>query len=224
MKLVIKKTDNDGRLAPIDRYLNTDWRTDVVDEYDDTAFAQALTDADAVISMDWHWSSPAPKLKLLHLPGAGTDGIKFDQVPLSASVCNVYGHDIGIAEYVIAGMLELTIGLRGMDKALRQNRWTGSWVCGPRHGELFGQTLGIIGYGRIGRAVASRAKAFGMRVIACSRTAKNNDEFAERVETMDRLDGLLAEADFVVIAAPRAILTITALDFIFANALASRRD
>lgn len=202
MKLVIKKTDNDGRLAFVERYLDTDWRMEIVDEYDDSAFSKSLADADAIISMNWHWSFPAPKLKLLQLPGAGTDGIEFDEVPAAASVCNVYGHDIGIAEYVMAGILELTIGLRAMDRALRQDRWIGSYVCGPRHGELFGQTIGIVGYGRIGREVARRARAFGMRVIACSRTAKINDEFAERVDTMDRLDGLLGEADFIVVAAP----------------------
>lgn len=202
MKLVIKKSDNDGRLALIDRYLDTDWRMEIVDEYDNVAFPNALTDADAIVSMDWRWLFPAPKLKLLHLPGAGADGIEFDKVPSTASVCNVYGHDIGIAEYVMAGILEFTLGLRAMDRALRQDRWTGSYVCGPRHGELFGQTIGIVGYGRIGREVARRARAFGMRVIACSRTAKIDDEFAERVDTMDRLDRLLGEVDFIVIAAP----------------------
>ena len=202
MKLVIKKSDDDGRLALLERYLDTDWRIAIVDEYVDSAFANALLDADAIISMDWHWSFSAPRLKLMQLPGAGTDGIEFDQVPATATVCNVYGHDIGIAEYVMAGILELTIGLRAMDRALRQDRWTGSYVCGPRHGELFGQTLGIVGYGRIGREVARRARAFGMRVIACSRTAKVNDEFAERIDAMDRFDRLLGEADFIVVAAP----------------------
>lgn len=202
MKLIIKKSDDDGRLALLDRYLNTDWHIEVVDHYDAIAFGNALAGADAIISMNWHWNYPAPALKLLQLPGAGTDGIEFDKVPAGTSVCNVYGHDIGIAEYVMAGILELSIGLRAMDKALRQDRWTGSHLCGPRHGELFGQTIGIVGYGRIGREVARRARAFGMRVIACSRSAKINDEFAERIEPMNRFDWLLGEADFVIVAAP----------------------
>ena len=121
MKLIIKKSDNDGRLALVDRYLDTDWRMEVVDEYDDIAFPRALADADAIVSMNWHWSFPALKLKLLHLPGAGVDGIEFDKVPATVSVCNVYGHDIGIAEYVMAGILEFTIGLMAMDRALRRS-------------------------------------------------------------------------------------------------------
>lgn len=202
MQLLIKQCDNDGRLAMISDFLQTNWDTQVVDETDSAAFAKAVALADAIVSMDWHWDIPAPRLKLLHLPGAGTDEIQFAKLPAATTVCNVFGHDIGIAEYVLAGMLEMTVGLRAMDQALRQDRWTGSYVCGPRHGELFGQTVGIVGYGRIGREVARRARAFGMRVIACSRTAKTSDEFAERVDDMSGFHPLLREADFVVVAAP----------------------
>jgi phosphoglycerate dehydrogenase-like enzyme len=192
MQLLIKQSDNDGRLALISDFLDTDWQTEVVDE----------NDLAALISMDWAWDVPAPKLKLLQLPGAGTDAIQFAKLPTMTSVCNVYGHDIGIAEYVLAGMLEMTVALRRMDQALRRNQWTGSHLYGPRHGELFGQTVGVVGYGRIGREVARRARAFGMRVIACSRTAKTNDEFAEWAGDMSRFGEVLAHSDFLVIAAP----------------------
>jgi phosphoglycerate dehydrogenase-like enzyme len=202
MRLLIKQCDNDGRLALVAPLLQSGWETMVADERDAAAFAIAVAQADAIISMDWAWNIPAPKLKLLHLPGAGTDEIQFAKLPPATTVCNVFGHDIGIAEYVMAGMLEMTIGLRAMDQALRQDRWIGSYLCGPRHGELFGQTVGIVGYGRIGREVARRAQAFGMRIIACSRTAKAQDEFAERVDDMSQFDRLLQEADFVVVATP----------------------
>ncbi len=202
MQLLIKQSDNDGRLALIPDFLDTDWQTEVVDEIDLAAFSNAVARSDAIISMDWAWDVPAPKLKLLQLPGAGTDAIQLSKLPLATTVCNVFGHDIGIAEYVMAGMLEMTVALRRMDQALRRNQWTGSHLSGPRHGELFGQTVGIIGYGRIGLEVARRARAFGMRVIACSRTAKTNDEFAEWVGDMSRLGEVFAKSDFLVIAAP----------------------
>lgn len=202
MQLLIKQCDNDGRLALVAKFLDTDWQILVADERDSRAFEAAVTQTDALISMDWRWDIDTPKLKLLQLPGAGTDAIQFAKLAPSTTVCNVFEHDIGIAEYVMAGMLEMTLGLRAMDQALRQDRWTGSYLCGPRHGELFGQTLGIVGYGRIGHEVARRARAFGMRVIACSRTAKSNDEFAERVDDMSQFERLLQEADFVVVAAP----------------------
>jgi phosphoglycerate dehydrogenase-like enzyme len=202
MKLLIKQCDNDGRLALVAPFLDPSWQIVVADENDPNAFSRAVAQASAMISMDWSWDIAAPELKLLHLPGAGTDEIQFSKLPAATTVCNIFGHDIGIAEYVMAGMLEMTLGLRAMDQALRQGRWTGSYLCGPRHGELFGQTLGLVGYGHIGHEVARRARAFGMRVIACSRTAKPNDEFAERVDDMSQLDELLSAADFIVVAAP----------------------
>lgn len=203
MKLLIKKVDDDGRLGLIPRFLRTDWTIEAVDSSDRTALAAALTDADAMVSMNWPADMPpAPKMRLLHLPGAGTDDIAFGAVPRQAAVCNVFEHEIGIAEYVLAGMLQWAIGIPRMDAALRQGRWYGSHLSGPRHGELHGQTIGIVGYGRIGREVAQRARAFGMQVLACSRTARPGDGLVDRIEGMEKLGQLLAASDFVLLALP----------------------
>lgn len=203
MKLLIKKVDDDGRLALIPDFLQTPWTIEAVDSSDRAALALALAGADAMVSMNWPENMPpAPRLKLLHLPGAGTDDIDFDSVPKAAAVCNVFEHEIGIAEYVLAGMLQWSIGIPRMDAALREGRWYGSHLSGPRHGELFGQTVGIVGYGRIGREVATRARAFGMKLLACSRTPRNGDGLVERIESMDALGRLLSAADFVVLALP----------------------
>jgi phosphoglycerate dehydrogenase-like enzyme len=156
-----------------------------------------------MVSMTWPTDMPpAPRLRLLHLPGAGTDDIAFESVPAHAAVCNVYEHEIGIAEYIIAAMLQWVIGIPRMDAALRRGQWYGSHLSGPRHDELFGKTIGIIGYGRIGREVARRARAFAMKVRACSRTPRGADEFVQRVDGMVRLPALLQESDFVVLALP----------------------
>jgi phosphoglycerate dehydrogenase-like enzyme len=202
VKLLIKQKDNDGRLALVPQYLTTAWSIEVVDDEDAGAFAKALIDADAIVSMNWRASPPALKLKLIHLPGAGTDDIDFGAVPPTAAVCNVYGHDISIAEYALAVMLEMAIGVRRMDAALRRDNWFGSHLCGPRHGELHGRTLGIVGYGHIGREAARRAKAFGMKVVACSRNAKPADEFCEHIADMRGFARLIAEADFILVALP----------------------
>ncbi len=203
MKLLIKSTDNDGRLAPVGRLLTTPWNIVVADPADARTFAAALADADAIVSMNWSGPTPfAPRLRLVQLPGAGTDDIDFSAVPPTASVCNAFEHEIGIAEYVLGAMLEWLIGLRRMDAEFREHRWFGSWLCGPRHGDLFGRTLAIVGYGRIGREVAKRAHAFGVRVIAASRTPGPGDEWCESVRGMDALHDVLAQADFVLSALP----------------------
>lgn len=203
MKLLIKKTDNDGRLALIPEFLKTAWTIEVADSTDKAELAAKLAEADAMVSMNWSKDMPpAPRLKLLHLPGAGTDDIAFDAVPPRAAVCNVFEHEIGISEYILSGMLQWAIGIPAMDAALRRDEWIGSHLCGPRHGELHGQTVGIVGYGRIGREVARRAKSFGMNLLACSRTSRGADEFVGSVAGMDGLPRLLAAADFVVLALP----------------------
>ncbi len=201
--LLIKKTDDDGRLAKIPEFLTTEWSIEVVDEKDRKQFSRRLAQADAIVSMDWPTNMPAaPSLKLLQLPGAGTDAIAFDAVPDSANVCNVYEHETGIAEYVLATMLQWVIPLPELESALRQGSWKGSHLFGPVHEELFEKTLGIVGYGRIGREVALRAKAFGMNVLACGRTARGSDGNVESIENMSGLDAMLGKCDFVLLALP----------------------
>jgi len=203
VKLIIKKIDDDGRLSMVPGYLDTRWDIQVADSDEPAAFARALADADALVSMSWRGEvPPTPKLRLLQLPGAGTDDIDFARVAPLTTVCNCFGHEIGIAEYAMAAMLEWTVKLRAMDAALRAGDWTGSYLCGPRHAELHGKTLGLIGYGRIARETARRADAFGMRLIACSRSERQNEPVIGRVAGMDALPRLLAESDFIVVTAP----------------------
>jgi phosphoglycerate dehydrogenase-like enzyme len=201
VKLIIKQVDNDGRLSLVPRFLTTQWDIEVADTEDKQAFDLALKSADAIISMDWKWDVPTgSRLRLVQLPGAGVDAIDFSKLG-PVSVCNCYEHEIGIAEYVLGAMLEWTIGVRTLDRTFRRNDWTGSYLCGPRHGELFGKTIGILGYGRIGREVARRAVAFGMRVVACTRTPRP-DPNVERMQALDGFDALLSESDFVLLTVP----------------------
>lgn len=222
MKLLIKSIDNDGRLAPVGRLITTPWSIVVADPADHDGFARAMRDVDAMVSMNWpsHFP-PGPQLRLVQLPGAGTDDIDFGAVPATASVCNAYEHEIGIAEYVLAAMLEWHIGLRRMDAEMRAGRWWGSYLCGPRHGDLFGRTLAIVGYGRIGREVAKRANAFGMRVLGVSRTPGPGDAWCEGVVGMDAMSRVLAQADFVLAALP---LDDTSRGVIGAEAFAAMRS
>jgi phosphoglycerate dehydrogenase-like enzyme len=200
--LLIKRADNDGRLSLIPELLRSEWTIEISDPDDTADFSVKLARADAMISMNW---SPAfgnaPRLRLLQLPGAGTDDITFENVPPHTSVCNVFEHEIGIAEYVLAAMLHWEINVARMDRDLRSNNWSGSYLCGPRHGELHGKTLGIIGFGHIGREVARRARAFGMHITVCTRTPRL-DILADQIFPMASLADLLGAAHYVVVALP----------------------
>jgi phosphoglycerate dehydrogenase-like enzyme len=145
----------------------------------------------------------APKFRLLHVPGAGIDGIDFASLPDEATVCNVYEHETPIAEYVMVAMLDHEIGYSRMRADFKSDRWPDLYRARIPHGELHGKTLGLIGYGRIGREIAKRAKAFGMKVIAANRSAiANGLEHLDQGLPMEALGQLLTDSDYVVIACP----------------------
>jgi phosphoglycerate dehydrogenase-like enzyme len=68
--------------------------------------------------------------------------------------------------------------------------------------EISGMTLGVLGLGTIGSAVARRAKAFDMRVLGVKRIPTARPEFVDELWTPERLNDLLAESDFLVITLP----------------------
>jgi phosphoglycerate dehydrogenase-like enzyme len=203
-RIIIKRTDADWRVDILRQHLTTDWQVDIIDSGDRDAMQTALRSATAIVSMNWAAEMPpAPSLKLLHLPGAGLDEIIWSALPPHVTVCNVFEHEIGIAEFVLAAMLEWCIRITELQRRFRSEfHWQGSHLLGPQHAELFRKTVAIVGYGRIGSEVARRCHAFGMRVLACTRSPKDQDPFAERVAPIASLHEVLAEADFVVDALP----------------------
>jgi phosphoglycerate dehydrogenase-like enzyme len=82
----------------------------------------------------------------------------------------------------------------------------GSWAAhqpagGSPHGEVFGQTIGIVGYGRIGREVARRAVGFGCKVIGANRSPVADKGHASEIYPLAELDRMLPQCDVLLIAA-----------------------
>lgn len=177
--------------------------------------ARALGDADVLISLVWNASFPkAPRLKLIQSPGTGVDFIDFKAVPPGVRVCNCYGHAEGTAEYVMLALL-LWCHVHFLPGA-QSFREEGSWrhsgrVNGPINDELYGRTVGVLGLGAIGRAVAARAKGFGTRVLGCNRTQRALPELDAQFP-LERIDEFLAQCDFVVVCAALAPETEGLLD------------
>ncbi len=142
------------------------------------------------------------RFRLLQVPGAGTDKIMFDALPPSAWVCNAFEHEVPIAEYIFAAMLDHVVGFGAMTRSIGENGWAGAYFSRPPHGELAGTTVGLIGLGHIGAALAVRAKAFGMTVLAVTARRRDGAPNVDWIATVDRLGELLAHSDFVVIACP----------------------
>src|SRR5215472_9628116 len=116
-------------------------------EGDAERLAPLLADAQIVVGHIWRTSfPPAPRLRLLQSVAAGLDLLDTDALPKGVSVCNVFGHEPAIAEYVIMTMLVLTHRMFEAVTAFRAGSWVASpqFGGGPPHGEVLGRTIGIV--------------------------------------------------------------------------------
>lgn len=167
------------------------------------AFAPLAAEADVLVGGappggDW---PPVPRARLWQVPWTGVDFTAPERVPAGLPVANCHEHETTMAEYVLAAMLEWEIGLRRMDARFRREGWGGHVLAnGPRHGEVRGKTVGIVGHGHIGREVALRARAFGMRAIGIRRSARPCPDELDWLGGPGDLHRLMGESDFVVVA------------------------
>lgn len=146
----------------------------------------------------------ANALRFIQSPGAGVDWI--GRVPglveSDVVVANTRGaHAPSIAEHVFSLLLSLTRDIPQMLSWQRERYW-GRVEAYKTLREVKGSTMGIIGYGAIGRAIAHRADAFEMRVLAVDVNPVQADSPVEEVWSTDRLSDLLAQSDVVVVAVP----------------------
>jgi phosphoglycerate dehydrogenase-like enzyme len=173
---------------------------------DEASVAGKLGDVDVLVTLAFtrEMGAAARRLRLVQVPGAGLDRIDRAAIPADAWLANAYGHETGIAEYVLGVMLAWTRDLGRLDRALRDGKWLSQWAIGtpapPTWPELAGKTLAIIGYGRIGQCLARRARAFDMTVIATRRDLSSPVGLVE-LHGPDRLHDVLARADYVAITA-----------------------
>jgi glyoxylate/hydroxypyruvate reductase A len=175
---------------------------------------------DAEILYAWkfpaHLYAKAAKLKWLQVMGAGVDWALGPEVPPHVVVTRAPGiFGPWMAEYVIGWCSWVTQRVETYREAQRQRRWL-DHVLPDR---LLGKTLVIVGLGDIGRAVASAARVFGMRVVGVSRSGRLVRE-ADRVYKVGQLALALREGDFVVILLP---LTAETTNLIGVDALAAMK-
>lgn len=148
-----------------------------------------------------HLLAQTPNLKWIHSRSAGLDSLLFpalieSPVPLTNGR-GVFSQSLG--EFVLAAVLYFAKDFRRMIR----NQEAGRWEQFNVH-EISGQTMGIVGYGDIGRACAWRAKAMGMKVLAVRRRPEQSagDQNVEQVYGFDGLHEMIRQCDYVVAAAP----------------------
>lgn len=174
------------------------------------AILQAIRDADVVFGeLSREAVLKAEKLRWIQCHGAGVN--KLVAIPeLVASdivVTNTSGaHAPTIAEHFFGGLLALTRRLPDLYLAQQNKEWLNSSEWANRIGRLpvslVGMTLGVVGLGNIGRAIAERAHAFQMRVIAVDMLDVPQPPYLAEFWHVDQLPRLLQQSDVVVVTAP----------------------
>lgn len=141
----------------------------------------------------------ARKLKWVHALAAGVDRLLFPEfVDSPIILTNSSGvHPIPISEHVLGMMLMFS---RRLDESVK-NQLKKEWER-PLPQELYGKTLGIVGFGSIGERVGHLGKCFGMHVLGLKRDITYKTEDADELLPPERLDDLLSQSDFVVVAVP----------------------
>jgi len=141
----------------------------------------------------------------LHLKVIGRAGSGLDNIDVSAAqahgvevVNSPDANTLAVAEHTMGLLLALARRLPRADLSLKAGKWEKKALIGTG---LAGKTLGIVGFGRIGREVAIRARAFGMSVLVNQRRHTPELDLEPEVEAVD-LDELLARSDFVTLHVP----------------------
>lgn len=200
--ITITSGENDLSLSPLNEF--GEIVSYPLTDYDE--IAERIKDADAVICnktrLDSESLKGAEKLKYIGLWATGFDNI---DIPYCRShditVCNAGSYSTNaVAQHTFALILEHYSKTGAYNSFVQNGGWRKSKVFSPvayRTNELFGKTIGIVGYGTIGKAVAKIANAFGMRVLAYNRSGVT-DEFAEYAPRPE----LYANSDIVTAHCP----------------------
>jgi len=169
-------------------------------------FEKAAATAAAIL----HWSASRELLrtvfamcanvKWVHSRSAGLDSILFPEL-VESDVILTNGRGVfsaSLGEFALAAILYFAKDFRRMIRSQSASRWE------PFDVEVIaGKTVGIVGYGDIGRAVATRLHAMGMRVLATRRhIPQENDPLIEGYYQPEKLHEMLTDCDYVVVTAP----------------------
>jgi D-3-phosphoglycerate dehydrogenase len=141
------------------------------------------------------------RLRAIVRAGVGTDNIdKEAATRLGIVVMNTpAGNTLSTAEHAFALMLGLSRNVAAADASLRAQKWDRNKFMGV---QLAGKTLGIVGLGRIGQAVAERARAFDMRVLGYDPFLSPDRAAELGIELVESVRGMLPDVDYLTVHTP----------------------
>jgi glycerate dehydrogenase len=140
-------------------------------------------------------------IKMIQTISAGVDHLNLSRLEESTIICsNAGAYALSVAEHVFALLLSATKKIREKDAEMKKSIFRSDQTI-----LLYKKTLGIIGYGGIGKRVAKIAKSFDMKVIALGRN--DPDENVNEYVHMDKLHYLIKKSDFILICIPLTKIT-----------------
>lgn len=201
MKLVIATEEGDAYFGLLNGIPNLDVVR--VSSHDD--LVREIADADVLYGRpDKEVLAAAKQLKLVQSQSAGVDFLmSFPELVASDVVLsNTRGaHAPSIAEHAFGLLLSLTRRIPASLDYQRKHQWR--WDgCYREPREIMGSTIGIVGYGQIGRAIAQRASGFEVTQLAVDLYPGTGDRNVETVWPIDKLPDMLAMTDILMVAAP----------------------
>ena len=153
----------------------------------------------------------AARLAWLHSISAGVSQLMYPELRDSGiAVTNASGvHAPPTAEHVVGLVIAMSRDFLGAMRYQARRLWAQQeiWDGAARPREIGGQVALLVGFGAVGRAIAERLGALGMRVHAVTHSGRTDSGLAERVFAVSQLDAALPEADFVILAAPETAET-----------------
>jgi len=148
----------------------------------------------------------AARLRWIHVSAAGVGALLFPAlVKGDVVITNGRGlHAASMAEHTLGVMLMFVRNLHLARDAQLRSEWAqdGLFSGGPPFGELPGTTMGLVGFGNVGSAIARRARALGVRVIAVRKHPHLEAAPADEQWSQERLDELFGVADWLVLVPP----------------------
>ena len=176
--------------------------------FDTDEFARLAVDADILVNarrrVDAATLAMAPRARFIQLIGIGYDTIDVDSVA-SAGITVAYnpgGNATGVAEQTLMLMLALVKRLPWSEQSSRAGRFATAELIGAGIDDLAGATVGLIGMGDIGTAVAERLIPFGPRIVYSTRRRRQANEEARLGATWLPLADLLHESTIVSLHLP----------------------
>ena len=182
-----------------------DFQVDVLTELTPDALKGVIGDYDALVvrsatKVTSDIISSATKLKYIGRAGVGLDNVDLEAATQKGIIVmnTPAGHTTSTAEHAFSMILSLSRNIPQANASMKKGEWKRSKFMGV---ELYGKTLGVVGFGRIGSEVSKRAIAFGMKILAFDPFLSKEVAESMGVEVAE-LAKLLRESDYITVHTP----------------------